>query len=116
MGKRNVSGERFFLIVNDRKVLFMDSKNNNNYHDQQNINNIQKMRAVLDTLPPFCRQFFRGITEYTSARTRLAYAYDIRTFFEYLHDRNSYCGSETVQSDFLSKYRPELNSFRKLKR
>ncbi|MCM1263074.1 MAG: tyrosine-type recombinase/integrase [Butyrivibrio sp.] len=69
----------------------MDSKNNNNYHDQENIHNIEKMRAVLDTLPSFCRQYFRGITEYTSARTRLAYAYDIRTFFEYLHDKNSYC-------------------------
>ncbi len=74
----------------------MDSKKNNNYHDQQNIGNIQKMRAVLDTLPPFCRQFFRGITEYTSARTRLAYAYDIRTFFEYLHDRNPYCAKMEI--------------------
>ena len=69
----------------------MEHKNNQNYHDQQNINNVQKMRAVLDTLPSFCRQFFRGITEYTSSRTRLAYAYDIRTFFEYLHDQNAYC-------------------------
>ncbi len=74
----------------------MDSKNNNNYHDQQNINNIQKMRAVLATLPPFCKQFFRGITEYTSARTRLAYAYDIRTFFEYLHDKNPYCAKMEI--------------------
>ena len=74
----------------------MDSKNNNNYHDQQNINNIQKMRAVLATLPPFCKQFFRGITEYTSARTRLAYAYDIRTFFEYLHDKNPYCAKMDI--------------------
>lgn len=48
--------------------IIMDIKNNNNYHDQQNIGNIQKMRAVLDTLPHFCKQFFRGITEYTSAR------------------------------------------------
>ncbi len=69
----------------------MDATNNNNYHDQQNIGNIQKMREVLDTLPPFCKQFFRGITESTSARTRLAYAYDIRVFFEYLHEKNSAC-------------------------
>ena len=68
----------------------MDIKNNNNYHDQQNIGNVQKMREVLNTLPPFCKQFFRGISEYTSARTRLAYAYDIRVFFEYLHEKNSY--------------------------
>lgn len=77
----------------------MDIKNNKNYHDQENIHNIQKMRAVLETLPQFCRQFFRGITEYTSARTRLAYAYDIRTFFEYLHDKNPYCGKMEI-TDF----------------
>lgn len=69
----------------------MNAKKNDNYHDQQNIGNVQKMREVLNTLPPFCQQFFRGISEYTSARTRLAYAYDIRVFFEYLHDNNSYC-------------------------
>ncbi len=80
----------------------MDAKNNNNYHDQQNIGNIQKMRAVAETLPAFCKQFFRGITEYTSARTRLAYAYDIRVFFEYLHERNSYCSRMEIQDFPLS--------------
>lgn len=61
----------------------------NNYHDEQNVQNILKIRAVLETLPPFCKTFFRGIEEYTSPRTRLAYAYDIRLFFEYVHDQNS---------------------------
>lgn len=65
----------------------MDEKNNN-YHVRQNIENIEKMREVLETLPPFCKQFFRGISENTSERTRLAYAYDIRVFFEFLHDNN----------------------------
>lgn len=60
-----------------------------NYHDEQNKQNVIKLRAVLDTLPPFCRNYFRGIEEYTSSRTRLAYAYDIRLFFEFLHERNS---------------------------
>ena len=60
-----------------------------NYHDEQNKQNIQKLRSVLDTLPAFCRTFFRGIEEYTSTRTRLAYAYDIRLFFEFLHEKNS---------------------------
>ncbi len=77
----------------------MDAKNNNNYHDQQNIGNVQKMRDVLMTLPSFCKQFFRGISEYTSARTRLAYAYDIRVFFEYLHERNAYCSKMEI-TDF----------------
>lgn len=63
----------------------------NNYHDEQNKQNILKMRTVLETLPAFCKTFFRGIEEYTSSRTRLAYAYDIRLFFEYLHETNAIC-------------------------
>ncbi len=55
----------------------MESKKNDNYHDKQNIQNIQKMRDVLDTLPGFCKQFCRGITDYTSTMTRLAYAYAV---------------------------------------
>ncbi len=65
--------------------------NQNNYHDEQIKQNILKMRAVLETLPSFCKTFFRGIEEYTSARTRLAYAYDLRLFFEYLHEKNPVC-------------------------
>ena len=61
--------------------------NPDNYHDEQNKKNIMKMRTVLETLPPFCRLYFRGIEEYTSARTRLAYAYDLRLFFEFLHEK-----------------------------
>ena len=49
------------------------------------------MRDVVSTLPQFCKSFFRGIQDSTSSRTRLAYAYDIRVFFEYMHENNSYC-------------------------
>lgn len=61
---------------------------NKNYHDEQSKQNILKMRAVLATLPPFCKQFFRGVENTTSPRTRLAYAYDIRLFFEFLQETN----------------------------
>lgn len=54
------------------------------------------MRAVLETLPGFCKTFFRGIEEYTSSRTRLAYAYDIRLFFEYLHENNAVCNKMEI--------------------
>lgn len=73
-----------------------------NYHDEQDKTNILKMRAVLDTLPPFCKTFFRGIEEYTSARTRLAYAYDIRLFFEYLHEKNPIAGQMQIKDFPLS--------------
>ncbi len=67
-----------------------------NYHDEQNKQNIIKLRSVLATLPPFCKTFFRGIEEYTSTRTRLAYAYDIRLFFEFLHETNSVCAKMEI--------------------
>ena len=62
-----------------------------NYHDEVVKQNILKMRAVMETLPSFCRTYFLGIQEQTSARTRLAYAYDLRVFFEYLHNENPAC-------------------------
>lgn len=65
--------------------------------------NILKMRAVLEELPPFCKEFFRGIEQYTSARTRLAYAYDLRMFFEFLHEKNSVCAKLNI-SDIPMKY------------
>ncbi len=70
--------------------------NPNNYHDEQNKQNILKLRVVLDTLPKFCKTFFRGIEEYTSSRTRLAYAYDLRLFFEFLHEKNSICAKMDI--------------------
>lgn len=58
------------------------------YSQEIDIRNTMKMRALLEELPHFCRQFFRGISDSTGSRTRLAYAYDLRVFFEYLHDSN----------------------------
>ncbi len=58
------------------------------YHDEQSKQNILKMRNILNTLPAFCKEYFRGIEHYTSARTRLAYAYDIRVFFEFIKNNN----------------------------
>ena len=75
---------------------------NENYHDEQNKQNILKLRTVLDTLPAFCKNFFRGIEEYTSTRTRLAYAYDIRLFFEFLHEKNSICAKMEIKDYPLS--------------
>ena len=59
------------------------------YSRAQEIKNTRKMREILDELPRFCRQYFRGIEESTGARTRLAYAYDLRIFFEFIENENS---------------------------
>ena len=62
--------------------------NNENYHEAQVRDNIRKMRLVLDTLPGWMKEYFRSVESNTSARTRLAYAYDIRMFFEFLKENN----------------------------
>jgi site-specific recombinase XerD len=59
-----------------------------NYHDQVNIDNAVKLRSLLEALPRFCRDFFRGIEPTTSSRTRIAYAYDLGVFFEFLTHSN----------------------------
>lgn len=60
----------------------------NTYHD--NFNNVTtlRLRQMQNSLPKFCRDYFLGIKDTTSTRTRLAYAYDLRIFFEFIHDNN----------------------------
>jgi len=55
---------------------------------QEDIENTKRIRGILKELPPFCTDFFRGIEPRTSARTRLAYAYDLKTFFDFLKQAN----------------------------
>lgn len=59
-----------------------------NYHDQVNIENAVKLREIVATLPRFCSDFFRGIEPTTSSNTRIAYAYDLSVFFEFLCNTN----------------------------
>ena len=53
------------------------------YHEQEIIENTKRLRQMLKELPPFCADFFRGIEPRTSSRTRIAYAYDLKTFFDF---------------------------------
>ncbi|MCQ2978868.1 MAG: tyrosine-type recombinase/integrase [Clostridia bacterium] len=54
------------------------------YNDEMQRKNILKLREKLENMPPYCGDFFRGIENVTSHRTRLAYAYDLNLFFNYL--------------------------------
>ena len=62
------------------------NKLTNTYHDEVNKKNIIRLRELQQTLPSFCSQYFRGIQEYTSSRTRVAYSYYIRVFFYYIKE------------------------------
>ncbi len=54
------------------------------YHEQLDISNTRKLRELIQGLPSFVSTFFRGIEPTTSSRTRIAYAYDLHVFFDYL--------------------------------
>lgn len=58
------------------------------YHEEQNRKNTQKLRDLLAEMPPFVTTYFRGIEQTTASRTRIAYAVDLKVFFEYLQATN----------------------------
>jgi len=59
----------------------------NNYFLERDEKNIQKQKEIIQHLPKFAHEFFIGISQKTSALTRLNYAYDLRIFFDYLAKR-----------------------------
>lgn len=72
------------------------------YYEDVNIRNELKLREMLKKMPAFCKQFFIGIEPRTSSRTRLAYAYDLDTFFDYLKQNNPLLKTVDVTSIPLS--------------
>ncbi len=67
------------------------------YHQQKDIENVKHLRQLVKELPNFCGDFFRGIEPRTSSRTRIAYAYDLRVFFDFLIKENPIIGKLQVQ-------------------
>ena len=58
------------------------------YREKTDIDNTLRLREVLKSLPPFCRDYFRAMESTTTTKTRISYAYDIRIFFQFLLDSN----------------------------
>jgi Site-specific recombinase XerD len=58
------------------------------YHEQIAINNNKKLKELIKELPEFVNDFFREIELRTSSRTRIAYAYDLKVFFDFLQKSN----------------------------
>ena len=66
------------------------------YHEKIDIDNELKLRELLSLLPRFCRSYFIGIEPTTSSRTRIAYAYDLGVFFQYMHENNPVCNKMEI--------------------
>lgn len=66
------------------------------YYEKVDIDNELKLRKQLAALPPYCKQYFIAIESKTQSRTRLAYAYDLSCFFDYLHENNPICKKMSI--------------------
>ena len=71
------------------------------YYEKVNVKNETLLRNLLQKMPPYCKQFFIGIEPTTSSRTRIAYAYDLNCFFDYLHENNPLCTKKDIHRDEL---------------
>ena len=68
------------------------------YFTLRDEDNISKIREILKyDLPEFCEDFFMGVESYTSPLTRLGYARDLKTFFQFLTNETRDFGSVDVK-------------------
>lgn len=74
------------------------------YTEKRQIYLTKVLRDILSELPVYAFDFFRGLEHTTSMNTRLAYAYDLRVFFVYLHKENEqFKGLESIKEITLSQ-------------
>ncbi len=71
-------------------------QNQDNYYQERNLKNLDKVDELLGELPYFCEDFLRGVETRTTPLTRLNYCYDLRIFFDFLAKRK-YGGKKTVR-------------------
>lgn len=77
-----------------------------NYHDQVAIQRTARLREMLLDLPADCSDYFKSVAQTTSPLTRLAYAYDLRLFFQFLcaeQPEFSDCKPNTISTQRLAE-------------
>ncbi|NLC32564.1 MAG: tyrosine-type recombinase/integrase [Clostridiales bacterium] len=66
------------------------------YQTQHSIRINDRLKDLQRQLPSSCTDYFRSISQTTSPLTRLAYAYDLRLFFQYLHLESMYFANTSI--------------------
>ena len=56
----------------DKYIDYYNDSKKVTYHEQTDISNILKLRAVLKTLPDFCKDYFRAMDPLTTTKTRIS--------------------------------------------
>lgn len=64
---------------------------NNSYNEEIRLKNMKKVKEICDnSLPDYCRSFFRSYEVHSTSKTILAYAYDLNVFFRFLKNESKY--------------------------
>lgn len=63
-------------------------EHNLTYSQQVNNENILKLRELRSELPKFLGTYFTGVDQVLASRTKIAYAIDLKTFFEFVKNSN----------------------------
>ena len=71
---------------------------NMSYHAENSMKCMMRLQTLLEELPVFAKSYFRAKEPQTSARTRLAYGYDLRTFFYFLTETNPIYEKKVISS------------------
>ena len=82
-----------FLI---ERMIEMAETNRNKYRDEVDAKRIIQIRNISRELPQSCGDFLRSIAVTTSTLTRLAYAIDLNTFFQFLHQERYFFSQKPV--------------------
>lgn len=72
-----------------------------------------KLRELIGELPDFCKEFFLSLANSREIRTRVAYAYDLRIFFNYIADEkfSGKAVKEITISDLAEITATDINEF-----
>lgn len=70
---------------------------NRTYHEQKEIDNVKLLRNILMDMPQYVTSFFRSIEYSKAPRTRLGYARDLKSFYEYLCATNHSLENKTTK-------------------
>lgn len=71
--------------------------NEQSYSQKKKIENTVKIRELLSSLPPYVTTYIRGIEQYTSSLTQIAYLIDLKVFFEFLQKNNPLFSSKELK-------------------
>ena len=71
-----------------------------NFHKEREVKALKRLDEITKELPTLCRRYFLGIAQTTSPLTRLEYAYDLRTFFDFLvKEGGEFNGKQAIHID-----------------